>query len=350
MDFAKELILSFLDKVFDEPKKKFEDTIDFEFNCNSNKCKHDVNKYNLTYNINKNIFNCWKCGYRGNLHKLLKKHGNKDDYELLSSVIEDLRHEVPIEDFEYEKKPLELPEGFLFLENAPDSFHKKNALKYLEGRGIGMHEIKKYKMGFTIKGKYKFRIIVPSYDNEGKLNYFDGRAFYPNIKPTYLKPDSEIVKKSEIIFNEQNVNFNVPIFLVEGVFDMFPIYNVIPILGKRINIELLNKIIKHKTPIVLCLDEDAVSDVVGIFYLLNSFGIEVYWCPIQDDLAKVYEKYGKKGVVETLSNTKKITLKVIMELKMFLSENKKEESEMSKEDYEKEWDLIKKTINSNYGS
>jgi len=350
MEFAKELILSFLDKVFDEPKKKFEDTIDFEFNCNSNKCKHDVNKYNLTYNINKNIFNCWKCGYRGNLHKLLNKYGSKDDYELLSSVVEDLKHEAPIENFEYEKKPLELPEGFNFLETAPESFHKKNALNYLEGRGIGIQEIKKYKMGFTAKGKYKFRIIVPSYDKDGKLNYFDGRAFYPNIKPTYLKPDAEVVKKSEIIFNEQNICFNVPIFLVEGVFDMFPIYNVVPILGKRINIELLNKLIKHKTPVVLSLDEDAISDVVGIFYLLNSFGIEVYWCPIKDDLAKVYEKYGKKGIIETLSNTKKITLKVIMELKMFLSENKKEELEMSKEDYEKEWELIKKTINSNNGN
>lgn len=349
MNFAKELVISFLEKVFDEPKKRFEDTIDFEFNCNSNKCKHDVNKYNLTYNINKNIFNCWKCGYRGNLHKLLKKYGNKDDYDLLSSIVKDLKHEDPIENFEHEKKNLELPEGFEFLDTASDTFHKKNALKYLESRGIGIQEIKKYKIGFTTKGKYRFRVIVPSYDGSGKLNYFDGRAFYPNIKPTYLKPDSEIVKKSQIIFNEQNISFNVPIFLVEGVFDMFPIYNVIPILGKRINMELLNKIIKHRTPIVLCLDEDAISDVVGIFYLLNSFGIEVYWCPIKDDLAKVYEKYGKSGVVETLKNTKKITLKVIMELKMFLTENKKEELEMTKEECEKEWELIQKTINSNHG-
>jgi hypothetical protein len=349
MDFSKELILSFLDKVFDEPKKRFEDTIDFEYNCNSDKCKHDVNKFNLTYNINKNIFNCWKCGYRGNLYKLLKKHGNKDDYELLSSIIHDLKHEAPIQEFNEEKKILEFPESFQFLDEAPESFHKKNAIKYLDGRGIGLSEIKKYKIGFTTKGKYKFRIIVPSYDKNGKLNYFDGRAFYPNIKPTYLKPDAEIVKKSEIIFNEQNVSFDVPIFLVEGVFDMFPIYNVIPLLGKRINMELLNKIIKHKTPVVICIDEDAISDVVGMFYFLNSFNIDVYWCPIKDDLGEIYEKQGKTGVINTLNKTKKIGLKTIMELKMFLSENKGEDLEMSKEEFKEEWELIKKTSNINHG-
>lgn len=347
MDFSRELILAFLEKVFDEPKRRFENTVDFEYNCNSDKCRHDVNKFNLTYNIKKNIFNCWKCGSRGNLYKLLKNYGNKDDYELLSSIIQDLKHEAPIKEFKVEKKILELPESFEFLDTSPESFHKKNALKYLEKRGIGISDIKKYKLGFTTKGKYKFRIIVPSYDKEGKLNYFDGRSFYPNIKPSYLKPDSDIVKKSEVVFNEQNISFDVPIFLVEGVFDMFPIYNAIPLLGKRINTNLLNKIIKHKTPVVICLDEDAISEVLEMFYFLISFNIEVYWCPMIGDLGEIYEKNGKKGVIETLNKTKKVGLKTIMELKMFLSENKNNDLDISKEESKEEWELIKKVLNIN---
>jgi hypothetical protein len=345
MDFAKEIVLTFLEKVFDEPKKKREGLVEYEFNCISKKCSNDIDKYNLNYNVDKQMFNCWKCGYKGHISKLLKNHGSKDDYEILSSVIKDIKKEIKIEEISDIKKEVSFPDSFQYLDKAPNSFHKQNALNYLEKRGIGTVEIKKYRLGFTTEGKYRFRIVVPSFDKNGNLNYFDARSFYPNIKPSYMKPDASIVKKSEIIFNEQSVSFNVPIFLVEGVFDMFPIYNSIPLLGKKINSVLLNKIIKNKTPVVLCLDEDAASDVLYIYYILNGFNIDVYWCPIKSDLAEVFEIYGKSGIVETLSKIKKIDLKAQIELKMLIKENEAcEHVDISKEELQKEWELIKKSL------
>lgn len=343
MDFAKQIVLSFVEKIFDEPKKKKDNLIEYEFNCLSKTCSHDHNKFNLCYNININKFHCWKCNYRGGISDLLKDYGTEDDFEIISSVVQDIKKEVSYSSENKVKKDLFLPESFCYLKDCDNNdYHYKNALKYLSERGIGKKEIDKFKLGYAVKGKYRFRIVVPSFDKEGKLNYFDCRSFYPNIKPNYLKPDKNIIKKFDIIFNESNVSFYSPIYLVEGVFDMFPVFNCVPMLGKKINNVLLNKIIKHKTPVVICLDEDAVSDVIKMFEILNSFGIDVYWCPIKDDLAKIYEEQGKVGIVKTLSGIKKMDMKTIMELKMNILKIDAEDY-FSKEDLKSDWELIKKT-------
>lgn len=343
MDFGKQIILSFLEKIFDEPRKKRDNLYEYEFNCPSEKCCHDNNKFNLFYNTTKNQFHCWKCEYKGNISDLLKKFGTADDLDLVSAVIQDIRKEVKKEELSGHKVELTLPESFVSFKNCDrENFHCKNALKYLESRGISEKEIIKYKLGYATRGKYRFRIVVPSYDKNGKLNYYDCRAFYPNIQPNYMKPDSKIVKKFDVIFNESGVSFFSPIYLVEGVFDMFPIFNCVPMLGKKINNVLLSQIIKHKTPVVLCLDEDAVSDVIKAFNLLNSFGIEVYWCPIKNDLAKTYELEGRPGIIKTLSNIKKMTVKVVMQLKMLEDDLKATDDFIDKKEFQREWELIKK--------
>jgi hypothetical protein len=116
------------------------------------------------------------------------------------------------------------------------------------------------------------------------------------------------------------------------------------LLGKRINNKLLHKIIKYKTSVILCLDEDALKDVIGIYFLLNSFGINVYWCPIKNDISKIYEKYGKEGVINTLKNIKKINFKVLLELKILSNEQKGNVFDISNKELEKEWELIQRAL------
>ena len=348
MEIGKQVIISFLERVLDAPKKSWDSLVEYEFNCPSEKCSHDHNKFNLFYNTQKNKFQCWKCAYRGNISDLLKKYGNDDDYDLISAIVSDVKKNVSKENLTEKKQELTLPEGFVSL-SKPDekNYHYKNAIKYLESRGLGEKEIKKYKLGFATKGKYRFRIVVPSFNKEGKLNYYDCRSFYPNIQPNYLKPDKEIVKKFDIIFNESNVSFYSPIYLVEGVFDMFPVFNCVPMLGKVINDVLLEKIIEHRTPVILCLDEDAISDVIKLFEKLNGPGIDVYWCPINDDMAKIYELQGKAGIIKTLSNIKKMNILTIMHLKILEKTMKDADDFIDKKEFEREWELIKKAHGKN---
>ena len=52
-----------------------------------------------------------------------------------------------------------------------------HAINFLRKRGLDDIDIKKYKIGFCDDGVYQNRIIVPSYDENGVLNYFVGRSF-----------------------------------------------------------------------------------------------------------------------------------------------------------------------------
>ena len=52
MEFGTQIILSFLEKIYDEPRKKRDSIVEYEFNCNSSECYHDIDKFNLCYNVN----------------------------------------------------------------------------------------------------------------------------------------------------------------------------------------------------------------------------------------------------------------------------------------------------------
>ena len=117
--------------------------------------------------------------------------------------------------------------------------------------------ISKFKIGYSVGGKYDSRIIIPSYDVHNDLNYFVTRT-YANAKPKYLNPDSD---KEEIIFNECCLNWDSDIYLVEGPFDHIVTHNSIPILGKKISDKLMNLLFnKAKANIIILLDSDAWND------------------------------------------------------------------------------------------
>ena len=128
---------------------------------------------------------------------------------------------------------LTLPTHYLNLqESNPNSLLYKQAWNYLtKSRGLTKDIIDKYKIGYTVGGKYDSRIIIPSYDINDELNYWVGRT-YVNQKPKYLNPDSD---KEVIIFNECCLNWDSDIYLVEGPFDHIVVHNSVPLLGKKIS-------------------------------------------------------------------------------------------------------------------
>ena len=49
-------------------------------------------------------------------------------------------------------------------------------------RKISRDIILRYRLGFCVNGKYAKRIIIPSYDSEGMINYFVARTYDPKVK------------------------------------------------------------------------------------------------------------------------------------------------------------------------
>ena len=77
---------------------------------------------------------------------------------------------------------------------------------------------------------YNIRIIIPSYDSDGILNYFIGRHFYGG-KFKYRNPS---ISKDVVGF-ELFINWDEPIILCEGVFDAMAFKrNAIPLFGKNV--------------------------------------------------------------------------------------------------------------------
>lgn len=304
-------ITNILESFLGEHRKHNEDSGQISFDCPA--CSADKGMFegdgkgNLELNYHKDVFKCWVCkdtnDMYGSITRLIKRFGtpkNLKDYILFKPDV--VNNEI--------KKPvvLRLPEGFKLLKDCgPKDFKYNSAMQYLKGRGITDEIIEKFNIGYTTKGKFFNRIIIPSYDATGALNYFIARWFDSRYtKAKYLNPD---VEKQTIVFNEDKINFDATIYLVEGVTDHIVVPNSIPLLGKFISDILLDLLYeKANANIVILLDGDAFKDATILYNKLN-FGrligrILICHPPEDYDPSKVNEKWGKGGIVKLLKRTR----------------------------------------------
>jgi hypothetical protein len=148
----------------------------------------------------------------------------------LISLLKDKKIYKLIRPDEFEKKEkvykkLELPKEYKkFDEIHPLHIPRKEAFNYLKKRGITDEIIEKYQIGLCLEGEYAGRIIVPSFDKKGELNFFVSRSWNPRSKLKYKNPEAS---KDFLIFNESLIDWKKDIYLVEGVFDSFFLNNSI---------------------------------------------------------------------------------------------------------------------------
>lgn len=223
-------------------------------------------KGNLEINYSRHVYKCWACsetnGTHGPLGKLFDKYGTKKQkkvYELIKP--EELKKE------EVWRPKLRLPEGFTkFSDSNPNFIPHREAMNYLTSRGITNEIIDRFGIGYTVKGDFAFRIVVPSYNKEGQLNYFVARA-WANKKMKYKNP---AVPKDEIIFNESLINWEKDVYLVEGAFDSFFLENSIVMLGKVMSKLLFETLYNNaKGNIIICTDGDAWENGLKLYHELN---------------------------------------------------------------------------------
>ena len=233
-------------------------------------CHKSTKKFAV--NINKNAFHCWHCGARGRSLITLFKRLDVSPSQLkqLRSLLSDDQIRNYVE--EETTTDLYLPPGFKPLWKPIKNIHYLNAIKYLRNRGITDYDIIRYQMGYAMDGPYANRIIIPSYDNNNKLNYFLARSFYESG----LKYKNPPVSKNVIVFENQ-INWHMPIILCEGVFDAIAIRrNAVPLLGKFVPRKLLRAMIKNQVKeVYVALDDDAIMEAREIEHSLSQHGIDV---------------------------------------------------------------------------
>lgn len=262
-------------------------------------------------------FNCFKCGEKGTLYKLLKKIGRLDILKDLKKV--DINLHVVNKLLIEKETPISLE---LEEKEKPIGFRKLKESDYITSRGIGNFVFDLYDIGYSkIESKLDNFIIIllkleskivgwiarttHSNDRIKKIEHITEKKYYRYIN----SPDTDF---SKYLFGiNELTEKTVTVILVEGIFDKWKIDTLLELynqeelkclacFGKKISdhqIHLLQS--KNIKNVILLYDNDAVNQSKKYSNELNKyFNVEVAFCKKGDP-----NEMNLEELLETLSNT-----------------------------------------------
>lgn len=224
-------------------------------------------RFHLTfYSEDKIIYNCFNCNDSGTFTKL---------YSFIKGIPEDVAYKelygfegvknritkVKTNKLKPEDKALIGTIDYrLMLEKDcicesvnPIGYTDKLAFDFLKKFRKDRNVPKDIKLWFCLDGTYKYRVIIPVTDKNGKIVYFQARAVSPKQEPKYLNPTTP---KSIIIPNIEKLNSSKPIVITEGLLDSFSIDNGTTCLGKFISEEFVKELKKINEDVIVVFDND----------------------------------------------------------------------------------------------
>jgi DNA primase len=280
-------IKAIIDRTLGESKKVSDEYLYYCPFC------HFEKKPKLSVSFTKNKWKCWICLKSGTQFLyLIKKFGKQEDLkeyisfftpnssDCIWTILYPDSHKQ--EDFD---PVCTIPKDYEFIYYCNSSASKR-ALNYLiKDRGLTEKNIYDFRIGFCESGEYRNRFIIPSFNETGSCNYFIAQLPENKCQYKWLYPK---IEKSLIIFNELNIDWTKPIYIVEGGIDAIKIsnftMNVVPLIGKTISLsengysKLLEKLLLFRPEIYLCLDADVekgeiINRSVQVANLLLEYGL-----------------------------------------------------------------------------
>ena len=312
-----------------------EDTEQYQFNCC--RCAEENGgdpdgKHNLEVLLSPTRglkYHCWKCGdtdnMRGNLGTLIKRYGGSLLYQQYKEEINNIKKSRLYDinlfkdsddklDF-FDETIIKLPKGCKKIDLSTIKY--KKLTDYLKSRGITQEIIDRFNIQYTDYNiddwTMRSRIIVPSYDSFGDLNFYVGRDFSGKSKTKYKNCDAD---KKKIIFQESLINWDADVYLVEGALDAIFGVNFISLLGKSLTKDsyLYESLLKKcNANIVICLDGDTTIEETKRIYSMLNFGrlknkIRYIRLGNEDipykDFGEIFEKEGKRGIIKAIKTVK----------------------------------------------
>jgi DNA primase len=302
-----QLVLGLLESVLGKgkPDKNKKDHV---FHCPI--CNHKKPK--LVVNVSSGQYNCWTCHppTKGKTPVSLFKKLGVDKARIVEMKSYFKSDRTKIDDTETTR--VFLPTEFISMTDNDGSLEYRHAAVYLKNRGINESDVRKYNIGYCKTGRYRNRVIIPSYDRNGQVNYFIARSFE---KDPYQKYDAPSIQKTEIVGMEYFINWSVPVILCEGIFDAIAIKrNAVPLFGKSIPKALMLKLVECQVKTVyLALDKDALKEALTYSEQLINLGKEVYLIELD---GKDPSDLGFENMTKLLQQAKPLTFGEIILKKM----------------------------------
>ena len=271
-------------------------------------CKHQRNK--LSVNLLSEKWHCWHCNAKGRkLFSLLRKlNANAKQIDELNDILGESNYTIVSKKRD---EHVSLPLEFIpLLHGNINSPPYKNAIHYLKSRGLSKLDILRHNIGYAETGEYSGMIIIPSYDDDGIVNYFVSRSFYDT---TYKHKNPNVSK--DVVGFDMLINWQKDLNLVEGAFDAIATgENSIPLFGKILPESLMKKIIdKGVKRINIILDDDAIKAAIKHSEYFMGNGIEVH---LIDLPGKDPSDLGTEVVNKLIKDSSRVTFGKIMEYKI----------------------------------
>ena len=268
-------------------------------------------KPKLQINTQTQKWHCWVSNQGGHkLYQLFKKlKATSEQFNELTDLVGGF-HSLSSNREKVKENIVRLPKEFKSLWSNGSSIIGKHSRVYLNNRNVSNGDIIRYGIGYCEEGMYSNRVIVPSYNSDGELNYFVGRDIYSGG----MKYKNPPVSKDVIGF-DLFINWNEPIILCEGSFDAMAIRrNAIPLFGKTIPKKLKMKIYEKKVKqIYILLDSDAIKDSIRITDDLMRNGIDVYFVNLKEEDPS---DMGFKKVINLIKEAKQTSFSDLMRMKL----------------------------------
>lgn len=252
--------------------------------CPTERCQRQYgnDKRKLEINLQDNKFACWRCHYSGSPLRLLKDYGKPEHRKRYARA---MGFELRVKN---EKEPIRLPDEYRFLLDNRHGMVARHAYQWTKALNISDEVIFQNRIGFCSDGKYKNRIIFPSFDENGKVNYFVTRHLYNDNEFKWLNCQASM---KENIFNELFINWSKPIILVESVkaylkhFDS--IENIVCCNGTKISRKhkLFEKIVLNDIPeVYVAFDAQADSEAMDAMNEFYEYGIKTYFVKFEEEI------------------------------------------------------------------
>jgi DNA primase len=302
-------------------------------------------KWKVFINADSGLGNCFSgsCEAKFNKYSYIKAHtslSGKSLFEHIEAVGIEIGWRPPRKTsatFRSDLKDLVIPASIALP-------HKGRNMKYLENRGISTDVAAYFRLRICIKGWFKYlvgseerympfhqRVIIPIYNEDGKLVSFQGRDITGKAEKKYLFPPG-FAATGAYLFNAHNVVDTKRVVVGEGVFDVMAIKialdadeslrDVVPIgsFGKHLSVDQLVKFQQFRErgveEVTFMWDGELVAtdDAIDAAIKLRSLGfrVRVALLPTNKDPNEVAPEVVRQAFysAELLTATSAIALKM----------------------------------------
>lgn len=225
--------------------------------------------------IETDVYHCWVCEAKGRgLAKIIAKVKQSKVEEYFSRYASINKQKA--QELEEPEVKIELPEDFSMIMTGDQSDPSWKAVtKYALNRGFNKKTLWAFRAGYSSTFEWRRRLILPSFDQDGQLNYVTGRSIDPENKFRYKNLSAP---RKSLVFNEIDVDWKKPLLLAEGPLDLVKVkMNKTCLLGSTLGLDslLFHRIVENQTPVILILDQDAKKKALKIAETLANYSISV---------------------------------------------------------------------------